>query len=122
MLPIPVRAIASMVVLLCFTPVFAQTAAENKQAQLFQNQAIVLESRKEYRGASELMTKALELTPKNDAFLAYTAKIQFLTGNVKEGVSFGRQALDLKPSNPTYLGLVMRGAFAGKDYDTAKDI
>lgn len=101
--------------------VWSQTPAQKQQAQQLYLQASGLEAKKDNAGAARLMVKALELTPKNDAFLAYLAKLEFQSGQVVNAISHGREALELKPGNAVYLGLVMRGAFAGKDYETAKE-
>ena len=67
------------------------------------------------------MQKAVELVPDNDVYLAFLAKLEFHEGKVADALAHGRKAIDLKPDNAKHFAVVMRGAFAAKEYEIAKD-
>jgi tetratricopeptide (TPR) repeat protein len=112
-----------VVVLFTFGCLFAsgQTAAEKKEAQQHFSEATSLEKKKDFAGALEAMQKAVELVPENDVYLAALANLEFHEGKVGDAFAHGRKATDLKPDSAKHFAVVMRGAFAAKEYELAKD-
>lgn len=120
-MPLPdVRFLHVIALLLSTSIVLGQTAEEKQEAQKLYREATTLERSRDFAGAVGAIAKALELTPKNDLYLAYASKVEFLAGMTKEAMAHGVEANELKPGNADYLVVVMRGTLAAKDLDTAK--
>jgi transglutaminase-like putative cysteine protease len=113
----------AVVAVFAFGCLFAsgQTAAEIKQAQQHYSQATSLETKKDVAAALEAIQKAVELVPDNDVYLALLAKLEFQQGNFADAIAHGQKAIELKPDNAKNFAVVMRGAFAAKEYEIAKD-
>jgi transglutaminase-like putative cysteine protease len=101
----------------------AQKLTPADRAKVFRlyQQAVTQEKSKDYAAAIKTMAEVLEIVPKNDQYIAYTARLESLAGQHEQAISHAQEALKLKPKTPAYELLLLTCAYEAHDYDQARE-